>query len=65
VARQIVKAILEMGQEAGATVIAEGVQTREESEALLALGLRYAQGYYFARPIDAQLRPRTQARGSA
>ncbi len=65
VARQIVKAILEMGQEAGATVIAEGVQAKEEVEALLELGLRYAQGYYFARPIDAQARARAAARGPA
>lgn len=57
VAQQVVKAILDMGSGAGATVIAEGVQSREEAEALQALGMRYAQGYYFARPVDPYARP--------
>jgi len=57
VAQQVVKAILDMGSGAGATVIAEGVQTREEAEALQGLGMRYAQGYYFARPVDPYARP--------
>ena len=50
--QQVVKAILGMGQGLGATVIAEGIQTQEEAEALLELGVFWAQGYYFARPID-------------
>ncbi len=52
VGQQVIKAILDMGNGAGATVIAEGVQTREEADALGELGLRYAQGYYYARPVD-------------
>lgn len=50
--QQIVKAIFEMGQSMGATMIAEGIQTPEEMGALQALGLRYGQGYLFSRPID-------------
>lgn len=64
VAQQVVKAILDMGNESGATVIAEGVQTSEEAEALRGLGLRYAQGYFFARPVDPYARPRVAARGA-
>jgi EAL domain-containing protein (putative c-di-GMP-specific phosphodiesterase class I) len=52
VGQQVIKAILDMGNGAGATVIAEGVQSREEADALAELGLRYAQGYYYARPVD-------------
>ena len=50
--QQIIKAILDMGVGVGATVIAEGIQTREEAQALIDLGIRYGQGYLFARPID-------------
>ncbi len=60
VGQQVIKAILDMGNGAGATVIAEGVQSREEADALGELGLRYAQGYYYARPVDPY-RPNARA----
>jgi EAL domain-containing protein (putative c-di-GMP-specific phosphodiesterase class I) len=50
--QQVVKAILDMGNGVGATVIAEGIQTPEEADTLRDIGIRYAQGYYFARPMD-------------
>ncbi|HEY6553703.1 MAG TPA: EAL domain-containing protein [Vicinamibacteria bacterium] len=50
--QQVVKAIQEMGVGVGATVIAEGIQTAEESAAVRDLGIRYGQGYLFARPLD-------------
>jgi EAL domain-containing protein (putative c-di-GMP-specific phosphodiesterase class I) len=50
--QQIIKAIVDMGTGVGATVIAEGIQTQEEASAILDLGIRYGQGYLFARPID-------------
>ena len=50
--QQVVKAILDMGTGVGAIVIAEGIETAEEAEALQALGVRYAQGYFFGRPQD-------------
>jgi EAL domain-containing protein (putative c-di-GMP-specific phosphodiesterase class I) len=52
VSQQVVKAIVDMAAGVGATVIAEGIQTQEESEALLALGVRYGQGYHYGRPTD-------------
>jgi EAL domain-containing protein (putative c-di-GMP-specific phosphodiesterase class I) len=51
--QQVVKAILDMGSGVGATVIAEGIETAEEADALKALGVRYAQGYFFGRPMPA------------
>jgi len=52
VSQQVVKAIVEMGSGLGATVIAEGIQTPEEADALRALGVRFGQGYLYARPAD-------------
>jgi EAL domain-containing protein (putative c-di-GMP-specific phosphodiesterase class I) len=59
VSQQVVKAILEMGDSLGATVVAEGVETQPEADALLKIGVRWAQGYLFARPVDpyAELSP--------
>ena len=50
--QQVVRAILEMGEGLGATVVAEGVETREEADALVEIGVTWAQGYLFARPVD-------------
>jgi EAL domain-containing protein (putative c-di-GMP-specific phosphodiesterase class I) len=41
-----------MGEALGATVIAEGIQVREESAALRDLGVSWGQGYFYARPVD-------------
>jgi EAL domain-containing protein (putative c-di-GMP-specific phosphodiesterase class I) len=58
--QQIIKAILDMSTGVGATVIAEGIQTMDEAKAILDLGVRYGQGYLFARPIDPYApKPRT------
>ena len=54
--QQVVKAILELGAGVGATVIAEGIETKEEAETLRGIGLRYAQGYLFGRPRDPQVK---------
>ena len=39
----------------GATVIAEGIQTPEESDSLVSLGVRFGQGYFYGRPQDPYL----------
>jgi len=52
VSQQVVKAILDMGEGLGASVIAEGIETREEEEALRGLGVKWGQGYLYARPVD-------------
>jgi EAL domain-containing protein (putative c-di-GMP-specific phosphodiesterase class I) len=52
VSQQVVKAIVEMGNGLGATIIAEGIQTPEEADALRAQGVRFGQGYLYARPAD-------------
>ena len=48
--REFVHAIVEIGRTLGSQVIAEGVETREEFEVVRALGVPYAQGFWFCRP---------------
>ena len=48
--REMVKAILALGQGIGASVIAEGIHTAEEVQALQDMGVEYGQGFFFARP---------------
>lgn len=35
-------------------IIAEGVETVEQARFLLSIGCNYAQGYYYARPVDPE-----------
>jgi EAL domain-containing protein (putative c-di-GMP-specific phosphodiesterase class I) len=48
--RIIIDAVVKMCAQLGATVIAEGIETRGELEALRDLGVRYIQGFLFAEP---------------
>lgn len=50
----IVKAIIAMGHSLGLTVVAEGVENREQFEFLRDHKCDRAQGYLFSRPVDAQ-----------
>lgn len=47
------EAIVVMAHKLGLKVIAEGVETREQQDLLLAAGCDYAQGYFFSRPVAA------------
>ncbi|WP_374944817.1 EAL domain-containing protein [Sphingomonas sp.] len=48
--RMIVDGVVRMLDTMDITIIAEGIETEGEYAALRALGVRYFQGYYFARP---------------
>lgn len=57
-ARQvIVKGILQVCKELSITVVAEGVETREELRALRALGVELIQGFLIAKPAFRSLAP--------
>jgi diguanylate cyclase (GGDEF)-like protein/PAS domain S-box-containing protein len=47
------EAIIVMAHKLGIQVIAEGVETRQQRDLLLAAGCDYAQGYFFSRPVTA------------
>jgi diguanylate cyclase (GGDEF)-like protein/PAS domain S-box-containing protein len=49
----IVRAVLAMAESLGMDVTAEGVETREQAQALVAMGCAYLQGYYLSRPVPA------------
>jgi diguanylate cyclase (GGDEF)-like protein/PAS domain S-box-containing protein len=52
------EAIIVMAHKLGMKVIAEGVETEEQRDLLLAAGCDYGQGYLFSRPVPAeQLEP--------
>jgi diguanylate cyclase (GGDEF)-like protein len=53
-AAEIVRAILAIAKALGLHVVAEGTETREEVEALRAMGVEYAQGYFFSHPLLAE-----------
>lgn len=48
------EAIIVMAHKLGIKVIAEGVETSEQSDLLAAAGCDYAQGYLYSRPISAE-----------
>jgi EAL domain-containing protein (putative c-di-GMP-specific phosphodiesterase class I) len=53
--RTIVAAVVKMCADLGVAVIAEGVETEAELRALRSIGVRYIQGYLFAKPAFQQL----------
>ena len=48
----VVSAVVGVGDAFGLQVVAEGVEQRSQRDRLVELGCRYAQGYYFAKPLS-------------
>ncbi|OMH31157.1 bifunctional diguanylate cyclase/phosphodiesterase [Tersicoccus sp. Bi-70] len=53
--RQFVGAILDLIHTAGMGAVAEGVEERGQADVLRSLNCEYAQGYYFSRPVPAEI----------
>ena len=51
--KDIIESVIRMARWLDLPVIAEGVETREQVNFLLDVGCSYAQGYYYARPMEA------------
>ncbi len=62
--REIVRTIVSLAHNLGLTVMAEGVETVHQLEALKSLGCEVAQGYFFARPQGAESIDTQLARGT-
>jgi len=54
---QLVQAVISLGTSLGMSVVAEGVETEQQRQQLLAMGCTLAQGFLLARPMteDAAL----------
>ena len=50
---EIVKLMIALSQTLGLASVGEGVETREDAQALLALGCQLGQGFYFHQPLAA------------
>ena len=48
--RALAASLIAFAEEVGAKIVAEGIETRAELDALWTLGVRYGQGFYRARP---------------
>jgi diguanylate cyclase (GGDEF)-like protein/PAS domain S-box-containing protein len=51
---EIIRTIVLLARNLGLDVVAEGVETAEQLAQLQAIGCEYGQGYFFARPLDAE-----------
>ena len=67
IGRTLVRDIVRICKNHGMVCVAEGVETAAQRDTLLELGCRYAQGYYYDRPLPCEafenkyLRPRAEA----
>ncbi len=52
--QEICRSLLELGNTMGSSVIAEGVETEEEFQALKEIGVSYVQGYLLSRPLSLE-----------
>lgn len=51
-ARYVMESLVVLMNRMGLRIVAEGVETKEQLDAMASLGVTYIQGYYFSRPID-------------
>lgn len=57
VKRELVRGIVKLARSMRSYLIAEGIETRQELNTLVALGVPYGQGFYIARPGPSLARP--------
>jgi diguanylate cyclase (GGDEF)-like protein len=50
----VVRAITQLGRELGMTIVAEGVETQAQHDALIDVGVDAIQGFLHARPMDGE-----------
>ena len=52
-AAMIIKSIIDMGHNLGMSVVAEGIETKQQLNLLKQMGCDFGQGYYFSKPVRA------------
>lgn len=50
-ARHVIQAVERMAHEMGLSVVAEGVETKEEFDSMRKCGVDFIQGFYFSKPL--------------
>jgi len=55
--RRLIRSMTHMCNEMGVIVVAEGVESREERDAVVELGCHLVQGYHFGRPVPPFSQP--------
>ena len=53
-ARQVAKSMVDLLHNAGFEVLAEGIEREEQVRIAKEMGVDRIQGFYYARPMDAQ-----------
>ena len=53
-AKFVMEAAMHMIHEMELEIVSEGVETKEQMEAIVSLGIEYIQGYYFSKPLSGQ-----------
>ena len=49
--KHVMKGMVNIVHDMDMKVVSEGVETREQYDAMVKLGIDYIQGYYFSKPI--------------
>jgi len=63
--RSLAASLMRFAEESGATIVAEGVETAAELQALEQLGVLHAQGFYLGRPVPLREMAKTGRAGGA
>ena len=50
--KQVVTGMTDIFHRMGMSIVSEGIETREQMDKMLDLGIEYIQGYYLSRPIN-------------
>lgn len=53
-AQHVVYSVIKMAHDMGLSVVSEGIETKDELDALVKAGVDYIQGYYFSRPLPVK-----------
>ena len=50
----VIESVVEMVHHMGLTVVSEGVETKEQLDAMCGLGVEFIQGFYFSKPLKRE-----------